>query len=142
VEGNAVKAAQVIKEARAAGVRIALDRDGLSLEATAAPSEAMIELIAQHKAEIVDLLRSRGPAEVEVSWLDMVVAVENEAGRHRIWRDELIRRAADDGLAPGERDNHEQAIASRARYAAIFDAVLRVVERARAESVDDDVWNE
>lgn len=135
-----MKAAQVLKEASAAGVRIAIDGNGLSLEATAAPSEAMIELITQHKAEIVDLLRSSGPAEGEVNWLDMVVAVENEAGRHRIWRDELIRRAADDSLTPVERDNLEQAIASRTRNAAIFDAVLRVIEGARAKSVGDDVW--
>jgi hypothetical protein len=91
VEGNVVKAAEVIKEATAAGVRIASEGDGLLLEATAAPAKAMIALITQHKAEIIDLLRAGrgGPAGAEVSWLDMVVAVENEAGRHRIWCDEL-----------------------------------------------------
>jgi hypothetical protein len=69
VEGNVVKAAEVIKEATAAGVRIAIDGDGLLLEATTAPPKAMIALITQHKAEIIDLLRSGrgGPAEAEAN---------------------------------------------------------------------------
>jgi hypothetical protein len=136
VEGNAVKAAEVIKEATAAGVRIAIEGDGLLLEATAAPPKAMIALITQHKAEIIDLLRigRGGPAEeAQVSWLDMVVAVENEAGRHRIWRDELTRRADDDSLTGVERDTLQRAIASHARDATIFEAVLGGVERARGD---------
>ena len=144
MEGNVVKAAEVIKEATAAGVRIAIDGDGLLLEATTAPPKAMIALITQHKADIIDLLRSGhgGLAEAEVSWLDMVVAVENEAGRHRIWCDELTRRADDDSLTAVERDTLQRSFASHARDAAIFDGVLRVIERARAASVSDEVWNE
>ena len=130
-----MNAAEVIKEAGAVGIQIAIEGAGLSLEATAQPPKAIIELIRQHKPEIIDLLRSdpAGPAEARVSWLDMVVAVENEAGRHRIWRDELTRQAADDKLTAVERDTLQRAIASRARQAAIFEAVLRVIERARAE---------
>jgi hypothetical protein len=126
-----VNAAEVIKEAAAAGIRIAIEGDGLSLEATAQPPKAIIELIAQHKPEIINLLRSGpgGPAEARVSWLDMVVAVDNEAGRHRIWRDELIRRA-DEDMTAIERETRERAIASHAHQAAIFDAVLRLIERA------------
>jgi hypothetical protein len=144
VEGNAVNAAEVIKEAAAAGVQIAIEGDGLSLEATAKPPKAIIELIAQHKPEIINLLRSGadGPAEARVSWLDMQVAVENEAGRHRIWRDELTRQTADDKLTAVERDTLERAIASRVHQAAIFDAVLRLIERARAEFGGDAVWGE
>jgi hypothetical protein len=144
VEVNAVNAAEVIKEAAAAGVQIAIEGDGLSLEATAQPPKAIIELIAQHKPEIIDLLRSDrgGPAKARVSWLDMAVAVENEAGRHRIWRDELTRQAAEDKLTAIERDTLERAIASRARQAAIFDALLRLMERARAEFGGDAVWGE
>ena len=139
-----MNAAEVIKEAAAAGIRIAIEGDGLSLEATAQPPKAIIELIAQHKPEIIDLLRSdRGClAEARVSWLDMVVAVDNEAGRHRIWRDELTRDAADDKLTAVERDTLQRAIASRARQAAIFEAVLRVIERARAELGGDGPWDE
>jgi len=139
-----VNAAEVLKEAAAAGVQIAIEGDGLLLEATAQPPKAIIELIARHKPEIIDLLRSDrgGPAKARVSWMDMEVAVENEASRHRIWRDELTRDAADDKLTAVERDTLERAIASRARQAAIFDAVLRLMERARAEFGGDAVWDE
>jgi hypothetical protein len=144
VEGNVVKAAEVLKEATAAGVRIAIEGDGLLLEAPTAPPESVIELITQHKAEIINQLRSDwgGPAEAEVTWLDMVAAVENEAGRHRIWCDELTRRANDDSLTAIERDTLQRSFASHARDAAIFEEVLRVIERARAEAAGDDVWNE
>jgi hypothetical protein len=137
-----MNAAEVIKEAAAVGIRIAIEGDGLSLEATAPPHKTIIELITQHKAEIISLLRSGrgGLVEARVSWLDMAVAVENEAGRHRIWREELTRRAADDKLTAIERDTLQRAIASRARHAAIFDRVLRLLERARAES--DGIWDE
>ena len=136
-----MKAAEVIEEAVAAGIRIAIEGDGLSLEATAKPPKAIIELITQHKLEIINLLRS-GPgrlAEARISWLDMEVAVENEVGRHRIWRDELTRRAADDKLTAVERGTLERAIATRVHQAAIFDAVLRLIERARAEFGGDAV---
>jgi hypothetical protein len=138
-----VNAAEVIEEAAAAGIRIAIEGDGLSLEATAQPPKAMIELIAQHKPEIIDLLRTDrgGLAEARVSWLDMVVAVENEAGRHRIWRDELARRAADDQLTAVELDTLQRAIASHARNAAIFEEVMRLIERARAEFGGDGPWD-
>ena len=138
-----MNAAEVIAEAAAAGIRIAIEGDGLSLEATAQPPKAMIELIAQHKPEIIDLLRSNrgGLAEARVGWLDMVVAAENEAGRHRIWRDELARRAADDQLTAVERDTLQRAIASHARDAAIFDEVMRLIERARAEFGGDGPWD-
>ena len=139
-----MNAGEVIKEAAAAGVQIAIKGEGLCLEATAEPPKAIIELIAQHKAEIINLLRSGpgGPAEVRVSWLDIEVAIENEAGRHRIWRDELTRQAAEDKLTAIERDTLERAIVSRTRQAAIFDAVLRLIERARAEFGGDAVWDE
>jgi hypothetical protein len=136
-----MNAAEVIKEAAAAGIQIAIEGDGLLLEATEQPPKAIIELITQHKPEIINLLRS-GPAEARVSWLDIEVAVENEAGRHRIWRDELTRRAADDKLTAVERDTYQRAIASRTRQAAIFDAVLRLIERARAEFGGDAVRDE
>jgi hypothetical protein len=139
-----MKAAEIVKQAAAVGIQIAIEGDGLSLEATAQPPKAMIELITQHKPEIINLLRSApdGPAEARVSWLDMEVAVENEASRHRIWRDELTRRAADDKLTAVERDTYQRAIASRAHQAAIFDAVLRLIERACVEFGGDAVWDE
>jgi hypothetical protein len=137
-----MNAAEVVEEAAAVGIRIAIEGDGLSLEATAQPPKAIIELITQHKPEIINLLRSGpgGPAEARVSWLDMDVAVENEADRHRIWRDELTRRAAEDRLTAVERDTLQRAIASHARQATIFDAVLRLIERVRANG--DGVWDD
>jgi hypothetical protein len=139
-----MNAAEVIKEAAAVGIQIAIEGDGLSLEATEPPPKAIIELITKHKPEIINLLRSGrgGPGEVRISWLDMVVAVENEAGRHRIWRDELTQRADDHKLTAVERDTYQRAIQSRARQAAIFEAVLRLIERARAEFGGDAVWDE
>jgi hypothetical protein len=136
-----VNAGEVIKEAAVAGVQIAIKGEGLCLEATAEPPKAIIELIAQHKAEIINLLRS-GPPEAPVSWMDIEVAIENEAGRHRIWRDELTRQAAEDKLTAIERDTLERAIVSRTRQAAIFEAALRLIERARTEFGGDAVWDE
>jgi hypothetical protein len=135
VERDAVNAAEVIKEAAAAGIRIAIKGSGLSLQASAPPPKAIIDLISEHKPEIVALLSSDrdGPAETQVSWVDMVVAIENEAGRRRIWRDELSRQADEDTLTPDERDTLERAIASHARDARIFEAVLRVIERVRTD---------
>jgi hypothetical protein len=127
-----MNAAEVIKAAAAVGIRIAIEGDGLSLEATARPPKVMIELITQHKPDIINLLRP-GRAEARISWLDMEVAVDNEAGRHRIWRDELTLRAAADQLTAVEREVLQRAIASHARDAAIFEAVLRLIECARAE---------
>ena len=139
-----MNAAEVIKEAAAAGIQIAIEGDGLSLEATARPPKAIIELITQHKPEIINLLRSSlaGPAKARVSWMDMAVAVENEAGRHRIWCAELTRRAAEDKLTAIERDTLERAVAGHARDASIFEAVLRLMERARAEFGGDAVWDD
>ena len=136
-----MNAAEVIKEAAAVGIQVAIEGDGLSLEASEPPPKAIIELITQHKPEIINPLRS-GPAEARVSWLDMVVAVENEAGRHRIWCAELTRRAAEDKLTAIERDTLERAVAGHARDASIFEAVLRLMERARAEFGGDAVWDE
>jgi hypothetical protein len=139
-----MNAAEVVEEAAAAGIRIAIEGDGLSLEAIVRPPAAIIELIAQHKPDIINPLRSGcGVSSVErISWLDMEFAVANEAGRHRIWRDELTRQVADDKLTAVERDTLERAIANRARQTAIFDAVLRLIERARAESGGDAVWHD
>lgn len=130
-----MNAADIINEAAAAGVQIAMDGDELSLEASAQPPAAIIDLIAQHKPEIVNLLRPAaiGAAEERISWLDMEVAIDNEAGRHRIWRDEKTRQLAEQNLTAVERDTLQRIIARHAREAAIFEAVSRLIERARTE---------
>src|SRR5688572_10593635 len=62
-----MSAAEALKAARAAGVRLGIDDDALTLEASAAPQPAVIELLSRHKAEIVALLR---PADDGWSALD------------------------------------------------------------------------
>ena len=57
----------------------------------------------------------------------------NTSAPARIWRDELTRRADDDSLTSDERDTLERAIKSHARDARIFEAVLRLIERVRAD---------
>jgi hypothetical protein len=68
-----------------------------------------------------------------VTWGDMATALENEAGRHRIWLDELRRRRAGD-TSDRERATLRRAIALHKREAAIFDAIWRMVERVRCDS--------
>lgn len=135
-----MNAAEVIRGAAAAGIRISIQGDGLSLEAATPAPPWVVELIAQHKPEIIDLLRS--DTEARVSWLDLAVAVENEAGRHRIWHDELCRRADDDQLTAVDRHTLHRGIADRARNAVIFDRLLRLLERARVEMDGDGIWDD
>ena len=52
-----MSAAEVLRVARAAGVHVQIDGDDLSLEASAAPPPAVIDLLTHHKAEIAALLR-------------------------------------------------------------------------------------
>ncbi len=49
-----------LKAARDAGVRIGLDGDTLALDADAAPSAAVLDLLGLHKASVVALLRTGG----------------------------------------------------------------------------------
>ena len=54
-----MNAAEVVNQAAAAGVRIAVNGSDLSLEATEAPPNAILELINQHKQEIIALPKRR-----------------------------------------------------------------------------------
>ena len=78
-----------LKAARAAGIRVRLDGDGLELEARAPPPPAVLDLLSHYKADILRLLR---PA--------------NDAGRPKIGRYSLSERAAivefDGGLPRAE----------------------------------------
>jgi hypothetical protein len=57
-----MNAAEVIREATAVGIQIAIQGGDLLLEAAAPPPEAVIELLSRHKPDILNLLRSgRGP---------------------------------------------------------------------------------
>jgi len=52
-----MSAAEVLKAARASGIRIRVDGDDLVLEASAPPPPAVLDLLARHKAEILVPLR-------------------------------------------------------------------------------------
>ena len=55
-----MSAVHALKLARAAGVRIGIDGDALTLDADIAPPPEVIDLLARHKAQVIALLR-HGP---------------------------------------------------------------------------------
>ena len=64
-----MSAAEALKAAREAGLRLGIDGDALTLEASAAPPPAVIELLSRHKAEIVALLSPVGDERSALDWL-------------------------------------------------------------------------
>ena len=59
-----MSAAEVLRVARAAGVEVAVEGDDLALSASHEPPPRVLELLAEHKAEVVELLTAtprRGP---------------------------------------------------------------------------------
>jgi hypothetical protein len=72
-----MSAVEALKAARAAGVELALDGDGLALKAASAPPAAVLDALSRHKAEIMVLLR---PAEDGWSAEDWQVFFEERAG--------------------------------------------------------------
>ncbi len=52
-----MSAVHALKLARAAGVRIGIDGDALTLDADAAPPTAVLDLLARYKAQVIALLR-------------------------------------------------------------------------------------
>lgn len=53
-----MSAAQALKAARDAGIRIGVDGDALTLDADAAPDAAVLDLLSRHKAGVIALLRT------------------------------------------------------------------------------------
>jgi hypothetical protein len=70
-------AAEALKAARAAGIRVGIDGDDLMLAASAPPPPAVLDLLSRHKAGIVTLLR---PAEDGWSAEDWHVFFDERAG--------------------------------------------------------------
>jgi hypothetical protein len=72
-----MSAAEALKAARAAGIRVGIDGDDLMLEAAAPPPPAVLDLLSRHKAGIVTLLRP-----VDDVWLaeDWHVFFDERAG--------------------------------------------------------------
>jgi hypothetical protein len=58
LEREAMSALHALNAARDAGVRIGVDGDALTLDADAAPPEAVLDLLSHHKAEVIALLRT------------------------------------------------------------------------------------
>lgn len=52
-----MSAAETLKQARAAGIRVGIDGNDLTLEASAPPLAEVHDLLARHKAEILIMLR-------------------------------------------------------------------------------------
>ena len=52
-----MSAAEALKAARAVGIHLEVDGDDLVLEASTPPPSAILEVLSQHKAEIVAVLR-------------------------------------------------------------------------------------
>jgi hypothetical protein len=70
-------AALALKSARAVGIRVRVDGDNLELEAPAQPPQAVLDLLALHKADILRLLR---PANDDWSPEDWRVFFDERAG--------------------------------------------------------------
>jgi hypothetical protein len=51
-----MSAAEALKQARAAGIRLGIDGDDLALEAPAPPPAEVLDLLVRHKADILALL--------------------------------------------------------------------------------------
>jgi hypothetical protein len=64
-----MSAAEALKVARAAGVRLGIDGDALTLEAANAPPPTVLDLLARHKAGIVALLRPANDGWSGEDWL-------------------------------------------------------------------------
>ena len=64
LEGAAVSAAEALRAAHVAGVTVMFDGDDLTLEASAAPLPALLDLLLRHKAGVMALL---GPTKDEIS---------------------------------------------------------------------------
>lgn len=64
-----MSAAEALKAARAAGVRLGIDGNALTLEAATVPPPTVLDLLARHKAGIVALLRPASDGWSGEDWL-------------------------------------------------------------------------
>jgi hypothetical protein len=69
MESAAVNAAEALKAARSAGIRLGIDGDDLTLEAPTAPHPIVLDQLARHKAGVMALLRSAGGGWSGEDWL-------------------------------------------------------------------------
>ena len=64
-----MSAAEALRAARAAGMKLGIDGDGLMLEAAIAPPPVVLDLLARHKAGIIALLRLANDGWSGEDWL-------------------------------------------------------------------------
>ena len=72
-----MSAALALKSARAVGIRVRIDGEDLELDAPALPPQAVLDLLTQHKADILRLLR---PTNDDWSQEDWQVLFDERAG--------------------------------------------------------------
>ena len=65
-----MNAAEALRQARAAGIRLGIDGDDLVLEASAPPPSEVLEILARHKADIVTWLELDSDAWSGEDWWD------------------------------------------------------------------------
>ena len=82
-----MSAVHALKLARAAGVRIRIDGEGLTLAADAPPPAAVLDLLALHKAQVMVLLRLGRDGRSGEDWLaffnELAGIAESEGGWDR-----------------------------------------------------------
>jgi hypothetical protein len=90
-----MSAAESLKAARDAGLRLGIDGDALTLEASAAPSPAVIESLSRHKAEIIALLRPADDGWSALDWWTLLRERARMAAVHGLTGIEAEARAFD-----------------------------------------------
>lgn len=75
------------------------------------------------------------PDDARVSWIDITVAVESEFERAVMWRRVLREQLETEPQTDREKETLRGAIAQHARRAAVFAALVRMVDRARGDAV-------
>lgn len=68
MEGASLSTAEALKAAHAAGIRVGIDGDALTLEAATAPPRAVLDLLSRHKAGII-ALRPANNGWAAIDWL-------------------------------------------------------------------------
>jgi hypothetical protein len=66
-----MSAAEAIKAARIAGIRLGIDGDVLTLEAATVPPASVLDVLARHKAGIVELLRDGKNGWARDDWMTL-----------------------------------------------------------------------
>ena len=88
-----MSAAEAIRAARTAGVRLTADGEDLLLDAASPPSAAVIDKLSRHKAEVLKLLQPAGNGWSAADW-------------HAFFDERAGIAEFDDGLSRSEAEDH------------------------------------